>query len=54
MADAGVKTLLQSKKIRVAADPTSSTHAQPADPRPLLSLGAPQALNNPTAVSFLR
>ncbi|KAM6244473.1 testis-specific serine kinase substrate isoform 2-T2 [Spheniscus humboldti] len=51
MANAGVKTLLQSKEIREAMDPTSGTRAQPAAPRPLL--GAPQALTKPAAASFL-
>ncbi|XP_054699331.1 nascent polypeptide-associated complex subunit alpha, muscle-specific form-like isoform X2 [Grus americana] len=53
MANAGVKTLLQSKEIREATDPTSGTHAQPAAPRPLLGLGVPQALAKPAATLFL-
>lgn len=53
MANAGVKTLLQSKEIREAMDPTSGTRAEPTAPRPLLGLGAPQALAKPAAVAFL-
>lgn len=53
MANAGVKTLLQSQELREAMDPASGSHAQPAAPRPLLGLAAPQALAQPVAVSFL-
>lgn len=50
MANAGLKTLMQSKEIREAMDPMSGTHAQPAASRCLLS---PQALAKPSVASFL-
>ncbi|XP_069665713.1 testis-specific serine kinase substrate [Haliaeetus albicilla] len=53
MGNAGVKTLLQSTELMEAMDPKSGTPAQPAAPRPLLELGAPQGLTKPAAVSFL-
>lgn len=54
MGNAGVKTLLQSTELMEATDPKSGNPAQPAAPKPLLELGAPQGLAKPAAVSFLR
>ncbi|KAM9599161.1 testis-specific serine kinase substrate isoform 2-T2 [Morphnus guianensis] len=53
MGNAGVKTLLQSTELMEAMDPKSGTPAQPAAPRPLLEVGAPQGLTKPASVSFL-